>query len=89
MIEEAEIEALIRAAFPDAQIKVTDTTGGKDHFQVAVASDQFKGKSLIDQHRMVQDALKDALEDNRIHALQIKTKTREAITKGNDFQILD
>ena len=75
MMETADIEALIKAALPDAEIRVMDTTGTKDHFRVEVVSLQFDGKSRIDQHRMVQDCLKSAVDDGRIHALSISTHT--------------
>jgi stress-induced morphogen len=69
------LEQLLRQAFPDAdELRVDDRTGGGDHFQVTVASPRFAGLSLIDQHRLVNDALAEPLRDGTIHELRIKTK---------------
>jgi len=71
----APLEGLLRASFPDAtELSVEDRTGGGDHFQVSVASPRFDGLSLIEQHRLVYDALADPLADGTIHELRIKTK---------------
>jgi len=69
------LEALLHAAFPDAaELRVDDRTGGGDHFQVTVASPRFAGLSLLDQHRLVNEALAEPLRDGTIHELRIKTK---------------
>ena len=69
------LEALLRDAFPDAsQLAVEDRTGGGDHFQVTVASPRFDGLSLVEQHRLVYDALATPLADGTIHELRIKTR---------------
>jgi stress-induced morphogen len=69
------LESLLRDAFPDAaELDVEDRTGGGDHFQVTVASPRFEGLSLLDQHRLVNDALAEPLRDGTIHELRIKTK---------------
>ena len=71
----AHLESLLRDAFPDAsELSVEDRTGGGDHFQVTVASPRFEGLSLLDQHRLVNDALAEPLRDGTIHELRIKTK---------------
>ena len=69
------LESLLRQAFPDAtELSVVDRTGGGDHFQVTVASPRFEGLSLLEQHRLVNDALAAPLADGTIHELRIKTK---------------
>ncbi len=69
------LESLLRTAFPDAdELRVEDRTGGGDHFQVTVASPRFEGLSLLEQHRLVNDALAGPLRDGTIHELRIKTK---------------
>ena len=74
----APLEGLLRAAFPDAtELSVEDRTGGGDHFQVSVASARFDGLSLVEQHRLVYDALAAPLADGTIHELRIKTKGAE------------
>ena len=69
------LRGLLEQAFPDAtEIAVLDRTGGGDHFHVTVASGRFGGLSLVDQHRLVYDALATPLGDGTIHELRIKTK---------------
>ena len=69
------LRALLTEAFPDAtELDVQDRTGGGDHFQVTVASPRFDGLPLIDQHRLVNEALAAPLADGTIHELRIKTK---------------
>ncbi len=51
---------------------------GKGHFNVSIISDQFAGKSLINRHKMVYEALADLMETD-IHALSIKAKTQEEV----------
>ena len=72
------LQALLESAFPDAtELNVEDRTGGGDHFQVTVASPRFSGLSLLEQHRLVNEALSEPLRDGTIHELRIKTKGSE------------
>ena len=74
-IAAARIEALLRTAFPDAgELQVIDRTGGGDHFQVIVTSARFDGLPLVQQHRLVNEALSAPLADGTIHELRIKTR---------------
>ena len=69
------LQALLAEAFPDAsELSVEDRTGTGDHFQVIVASARFAGLSLLDQHRLVNEALAAPLADGSIHELRIRTK---------------
>ena len=69
------LETLLREAFPDAtELSVVDRTGGGDHFLVTVTSRRFDGLSLVEQHRLVYDALAAPLADGTIHELRIKTR---------------
>jgi stress-induced morphogen len=69
------LQSLLEHAFPDAtELHVEDRTGGGDHFQVTVSSPRFTGMSLLDQHRLVNEALAEPLRDGTIHELRIKTK---------------
>jgi stress-induced morphogen len=65
---------LLQAAFPGDEVSVEDRTGGGDHFQVTVTSARFDGLSLLEQHRLVYDALVTPLADGTIHELRIKTR---------------
>lgn len=73
MISPVEVEGLIAAALPGATVQVTDLTGTGDHFQASIVAEQFRGKSLVEQHRMVYEPLKDLMARNVIHALSLKT----------------
>lgn len=69
------LHELLEQAFPDAtELSVQDRTGGGDHFQVTVTSRRFEGLSLVDQHKLVYEALASPLADGSIHELRIKTK---------------
>jgi len=54
-------------------VETQDLTGGGDHWQVIIVSSAFEGKGLLEQHRIVNEALKEPLADQRIHALALKT----------------
>ncbi len=72
------LQTLLERAFPDAtELRVEDRTGGGDHFQVTVVSRRFNDLPLIDQHRLVNEALAERLRDGTIHELRIKTKGSE------------
>ena len=71
MVSTDEIRIALTAAFPGAEIAVADTTGGGDHFEVRVVAQQFAGKGLVDQHRLIYGALGELMP--RIHALQLHT----------------
>ena len=69
------IRSLLADAFPDAsELDVEDRTGTGDHFQVTVTSPRFDGLSLLEQHRLVNEALAAPLADGTIHELRIRTK---------------
>ena len=69
------LQTLLEEAFPDAQgVEVVDRTGGGDHFHVTVVSPRFTGLTLLDQHRLVHDALAEPLGDGTIHELRITTR---------------
>ena len=66
---------LLERGFPGAnELAGVHRTGGRDHFQVVVTSARFRGLSLVDQHRLVYDALAGPLADGTIHELRIRTK---------------
>ncbi len=77
MITNDALAALVRAALPDAEVAVFDLTGTMDHFDIQVKSSAFRGKTLLDQHRMVYGALKEAQADGRVHAMQLTTVIAE------------
>lgn len=72
----AEIESAIRAALPDADVKITDLAGDGDHYAASVASNAFKGKTRVQQHKMVYDALSGRM-GGQLHALQLQTTVKD------------
>ncbi len=77
MIDNAGLTHLIRSELPDATVDIVDRTGTMDHFNVTVRSSAFAGKTLIEQHQLVYGALKNALNDGRVHAVELKTIVTE------------
>jgi stress-induced morphogen len=72
------LQSLLRQAFPDAtELSVEDRTGGGDHFQVTIATPRFNELPLLEQHRLVNEALAAPLRDGTIHELRIRTKGTE------------
>jgi acid stress-induced BolA-like protein IbaG/YrbA len=75
MITPDEIKQTLANAFPVTLIETQDLTGGGDHWQVIIVSPAFEGKGLLDQQRMVNEALKQEMQTQRIHALTMKLYT--------------
>jgi len=67
-----EIEALIKAALPDAQVTIEDLAGDGDHYAATVISAAFAGKSRVQQHQMVYAALRGRM-GGELHALALQT----------------
>jgi stress-induced morphogen len=72
----AEIEALIRAALPDAQVRIEDLAGDGDHYAATVVSTAFKGLSRVRQHQLVYAALQGRM-GGELHALALQTSSPE------------
>ena len=73
MISPDEIKDTLSKGLPVSLVETQDLTGGGDHWQVIIVSAAFDGKGLLEQHRMVNEVLKEPLADQRIHALSLKT----------------
>jgi len=71
-----EIERLIKLRLPDAQVTITDTAGDGDHYHAKVITEVFRGKSRVQQHQIVNEALKEQL-GSRLHALALQTGVPE------------
>ncbi len=69
----AEIEQMIKEAFPDAVVEIQDLRGDGDHYAAIVTSAAFKGKSRVQQHQMVYGALKGKM-GGQLHALALATQ---------------
>jgi stress-induced morphogen len=72
----AEIEKLLKDAFPDADVTITDLAGDNDHYAAMVTSSAFKGKTRVQQHQMVYAALKGRM-GGQLHALSLQTAAKD------------
>ena len=68
----SDIEALIKAGLPDARVVIRDLAGDGDHFAAEVVSETFRGKTRVQQHKLVYDALKGKM-GGALHALALQT----------------
>ena len=71
-MDASEIESLIRAGIPDAEVRLEDLRGDGDHYAAYVSSATFRGKSRVQQHQMVYQALQGSMA-GALHALAIQT----------------
>ena len=78
-IEATEIEQLIRAAFPEAKITITDLAGDGNHYAAEVIDESFRGQNRVQQQRAIYAALKGKMDGNHgeLHALALTTKAPE------------
>ncbi|MAB00365.1 MAG: BolA family transcriptional regulator [Stappia sp.] len=67
-----EIEALIKEALPDARVEIRDLAGDGDHYAAVVVSEAFRGKTRVQQHQLVYQALKGNMGGD-LHALALQT----------------
>ena len=74
-----ELESLIKEAFPDAILEIKDLAGDENHYSATVISSKFNGKTKIEQHKMVYNALKGKM-GNELHALALITKEKNGPT---------
>jgi stress-induced morphogen len=77
MIELEKVRALLISAFPESDVELVDLTGTQDHYQARIVSSAFEGRSALEQHQLVYQALGAAMH-GPIHALALKTFTPEA-----------
>ncbi len=71
-----EIEAMIKAALPDALVTIEDLAGDGDHYSATVVSEAFRGRSRVQQHQMVYAALQGRM-GGALHALALQTNPPE------------
>ncbi|RYJ02099.1 MAG: BolA family transcriptional regulator [Acetobacteraceae bacterium] len=76
-MQPAEIEALIKAALPDAEITIEDLAGDGDHYAATVVSEAFRGRSRVQQHQLVYAALRGRM-GGELHALALQTSAPAA-----------
>ena len=68
----ADLEAHLRAAFPDATIAIEDLAGDGDHYRARVVAEAFRGLPRVRQHQLVYAALKGKM-GGELHALALET----------------
>jgi stress-induced morphogen len=68
----SDIERLIKLRIPDAQVTIRDLAGDGDHYAATVLSESFRGKSRVQQHQLVYEALKAEM-GGKLHALALQT----------------
>ncbi len=73
-MDQAKIEKLICEGIPDAEVRIEDLRGDGDHYAAYVVSSSFEGKSRVQQHQMVYNALQGSMGGD-LHALAIQTST--------------
>lgn len=72
-----EIQAMIKEALPDAEVTIEDLRGDGDHYAAMVVSAKFEGKSRVQQHQMVYNALQGKM-GGQLHALALQTAVPES-----------
>ncbi len=75
-MQAGEIERLIKAGIPDAEVTIRDLAGDGDHYAATVIAESFRGKSRVQQHQMVYQALKGQM-GGILHALALQTGAPE------------
>jgi stress-induced morphogen len=76
-MDAGEIERLIKARIPDAEVTIRDLVGDGDHYAATVISPSFRGKSRVQQHQLVYEALREQM-GGALHALALQTGVPEA-----------
>jgi stress-induced morphogen len=71
-MDASEIERLIKATVPDAEVTIRDLAGDGDHYSATVIAESFRGKSRVQQHQLVYEALKAEM-GGKLHALALQT----------------
>ena len=69
-----ELQALLENSFGGDQIELSSPMGDNNHFQLILVSEKFEGKSMVEQHQMVYQAMGDAMHE-AVHAMAMKTYT--------------
>lgn len=71
-----EIERLIKAKLPDAEVAIRDLAGDGDHYAATIVSEAFRGKTRVQQHQLVYEALQGNM-GGALHALALQTSAPE------------
>ena len=79
----SEIERRILERLPDSAVTLRDLTGTADHWEVTVVSGRFKGRPLLERHRILKGFFEAELASGDLHALSLKTYTPEEWSQKN------
>jgi stress-induced morphogen len=71
----AQMTERLKQAYPDGAIEVVDLTGTENHWEVTIATNQFKGMSRIQQHQAIMEVFGPELKTGEVHALSIRTRS--------------
>ena len=83
-----DIEKLIKAGIPDAEVTIRDLAGDGDHYAATVLAESFRGKSRVQQHQLVYNALKGQM-GGALHALALQTGLPEGVISGSKRRARD
>ena len=77
-ISAEKLKELIENKFPGAEIEIIDTAGDSNHYSATITAHEFRGKSRVEQHKLVYKALEGAMDGNNgvLHALALQTKIK-------------
>jgi len=77
-ISAEKIKELLKKNFPQADIEIIDTAGDSNHYSATITAHEFKGKSRVEQHKLVYKALEGAMDGSNgiLHALALQTKIK-------------
>ena len=77
-ISAEKLKELIENKFPEAEIEIIDTAGDSNHYSATITAHEFRGKSRVEQHKLVYKALEGAMDGNNgiLHALALQTKIK-------------
>ena len=77
-ISSQRIKELIKKKFPEADIEIIDTAGDSNHYSATITAQEFRGKSRVEQHKLVYEALEGAMDGKNgiLHALALQTKIK-------------
>ena len=81
-MDAADIERMIKDALPDAQVTIKDLAGDSDHYAATVVSESFRGKTRVQQHQLVYNALQGRM-GGVLNALALQTSA-PAVENGAD-----
>ena len=85
-MNQIEIKSKIERALPGSSVQVEDLTGTQDHYRVVVVSDQFVGKTMVNQHRLVKAVFENDIQSGSLHALSLKTYTPDEWARAQGVQ---